>query len=149
MRFVIDAGKALGWLICCVLLVLLVPSASWSASDETEPSVTSPSSSPVPESESPSPVQPSEVASSPSSSGESSGPSDPAGTTAPPAPTETVTVTAEPSPELAPEALMAEGTEADPMIVRLDDESTALLLLTCALLAFGVGARVVGSFGGR
>lgn len=35
------------------------------------------------------------------------------------------------------------------MVVRLDDETTALLLLTASLVAVGVGARIVGSFGGR
>lgn len=49
----------------------------------------------------------------------------------------------------APPAPTGSGTEADPTIVRLDEESTALLLLTSAVVALGVGARVVGSFGGR
>lgn len=150
-----ELGRIAACLICSVVLVLFVPSSAWSGSTDTAGSGEQPSSSPASESASPSvEPQPSDVPSL-SPSGSESSSSDPAPAPAtestavdepsPPAPTVTETVTAEPEP--VPAALEAETT--DPVIVRLDDETTALLLLTAALVALGVGARVVGSFGGR
>jgi hypothetical protein len=58
-------------------------------------------------------------------------------------------VTAEPQPEPEPDPAAMAETTGEPLVVTLDDETQTWLLWTCAVVSLGVGARVVGSFGGR
>jgi hypothetical protein len=139
-----DVLRIVGCVICSAVLVLLVPSSAWS--DDTASPEPSPSSSPsATSSDEPEPAPGDAGSVSPAPSGEPS-PAPASETPAPPVPAETVTVTAEPVPSDVEQT--SEGTQADPVIVRLDDPTSALILLTACLSVTCLGLMAVTSMRG-